>query len=187
MRNLSISCLIAGWLLASSSQAGVILSIDLDPSVSGVQSAGNFAVGQTVNADVVLSLDAAPPTSLSTYQFSIQYDRTELEFVSRSESVIPGFGFVETDTSNVNNTSLGELYLFGADTGVGPTAPSGQFVVASLVFNAIAPSGAAGDIDIRAARLTSQGDDFLVNGTFAVIPVSQLTFNSASVSGIAVP
>ncbi len=166
------------------SHAAVVLSVDFDALTSGIQSSLTATSGQTIAADIVLSLTET--TSLSAFQFSVMFDRTELTFVSRSESFPAGFGFVETDTTNTNNLGIsgtqGLLFRFGGDTGAGPVAPAGPFVVASLAFTASQPTGAATDIDIVPMRLTSEGDDFLVNGTFAVIPTAQLVFNGGSVT-----
>lgn len=165
--------------LSPSMYADVMLSIDYDAVTPGIQNSITVNPGQAVSAGVVLELTGA--TSLSAYQFTIEFDRDELQFTSRSETPPAGFGFLETDTSNVNNLAIGQLYRFGADTGNGPTAPAGPFTVAQLQFIALAPIGDLSDFDIRPLRLASQGDDFLVNTTFATIPDSQLIFTGASV------
>jgi hypothetical protein len=169
--------------LNSQARAAIILSVDFDPLTPGIQSERGVATGETFSADVVMNLTEA--STLSAYQFSVQFDRNEIEFVSRSETAPPGFGFFETDSSNVNNLANGLLYRFGADSGAGPVAPAGPFVVASLTFRGLAPSGSPTDIDVRPGKFETGLDDFLANGTFLPIPDSQLVFNGGSVTASA--
>ncbi|MDZ4851027.1 MAG: PEP-CTERM sorting domain-containing protein [Pirellulaceae bacterium] len=172
-------------------RADVIVSVDLDPVTAGIQNNLPYTVGQTVTANIVMSLTGS--TALSFYQFSVGFDRNELTFVSRTESLPPGFGFVETDTRNLDNLgsnpAQAQLYLFGADTGAGPVAPFGPFVVATATFQVNSPIGGSGDIDIFPYKNATAPfeDDFLSNGTFAPIPDGQLFFNGAAITPNAVP
>jgi hypothetical protein len=179
--------ILAAYVSPSPSRADIILSVDLDPATPGIQSNGDFAPGQTITADIVMNLSGN--STLSAYQFSLRFDRNELTFVSRSETAPPGFGFFETDASNGNNLATssdqGLLYRFGADSGAGPIAPAGPFVVASAVFTARNATGGLGDIDIAPGKFEDGLDDFLANGTFLPIPNSQLVFNGASITPVA--
>lgn len=173
---MSISCMLQAY-------ADVMLSVDLDAATPGIQAIRDSVAGQSLTATIVLDLTGS--TSLSAYQFTLGFDRTELTFVSRTETFPAGFGFVETDTTNPNNLGIsgpeGLLFRFGGDTGAGPVAPAGPFVVATATFTVNQPRGDSSDFDIFPLRLETQGDDFLVNGTFATIPTNQLVFNGASI------
>ncbi len=169
--------------------AELMLGVDLDAATPGIQASRVFASGDTFTANLVLNLTGS--TSLSAYQFSIGFDRTEISFVSRTETAPAGFGFVETDTTNPNNLgtpgSEGRLFRFGADTGAGPLAPAGPFVVATATFTVNQAVGGPSDIDIFPIRLDSQGDDFLLNTTFLPLPDTQLVFSGASIAVAAIP
>lgn len=176
---------------ASRSQAAIILSVDFDTATPGYQSTRPSATGQTVLASIFMELTGT--TTLSAYQFSVLFDKNELSYVanSRSEPVPAGFGFFETDPQNTVDLANGVLKFFGADTGAGPDASNvaqrGPYLVATASFLVTTPVGSTSDIDINAARLISEGDDFLLNGSGAVIPTSELIFNGGSITPVPEP
>jgi len=179
-------------MITTKSNAAIILSVDLNPAMAGIQSTGLFATGDTVVANIVMDLNGT--SSLQLYQFSIEYDRTELSYVSgsRSETPPPGFVWTETDASNGVNTNFsataGRLFRFGADTAVGPSASAGQigpFVVGSATFTVFAPSDLGG-IDIAPGQFEPLLDEFVDNG-FGTIATNQLIFNGATINVIPEP
>jgi len=177
--------------VAPAARGAIILSVDLDPSTAGIQSNVTAVNGQSITANIVMELTGS--SNLSFYQFSLGFDRSELTFNSRTESAPPGFGFVETDTRNLDNLATaapqGQLYLFGADTGAGPVAPFAPFVVATASFTVNNPSGGLGDIDLFPFKSITAPfeDDFLTNGTFVPVPNGELVFNGGSVTAIPEP
>lgn len=75
--------------------------------------------------------DLIESSSLSAWNFSVLFNTDNLAFVSREEVAPAGFGFFESDSSNVVDLQNGLLNQVGFDTGAGPTAAFGPFRVAS--------------------------------------------------------
>ena len=167
--------------MTSFGQAGYIVSVDVDDIVAGIQSNQSFFPGATVTAGVFLELTA--PSTLSSYNFTVRYDTTELSFVSRSES---NFGILaELDTSNAVNTVTGNIFRIDGGTLGSQTSPFGPTRIATLVFIATNPSGGAGDIDITPG-LFEAGQNAFFDGTGTNLSNS-VVFNGASISAVPEP
>ena len=98
------------------------ISLDLDPLTDGIQSTGTFATDDTIDVSVWLTLTGQ--ASVSAYNFSIQYDTNELDFVDGSRVETPPAPMEEFDATNETNDGLGLMFSFdGLTVGNGPSAP----------------------------------------------------------------
>lgn len=180
-----IMCLVAACLLcvANPAAAGLVLSVDLDPLLPGVQSSRAYSIGETVQASFILELTA--PTRISAYSFSVRYDTTELTFVTRSESAPNITGWSETNPNSAGSAS-GLLFNFDA---FGPTlvGPRGPFVVGTTSFTAIAPSGSSGELDIEVGAFNPvAGFDGFLNDANPpqLLTPNEVSYVSASVNAV---
>ena len=180
---LFIGAAIAGLSCASSTNAGIITSIDLDGSMAGVQTTNVYVPGDIITANVLMELSET--TSLSSYNFSVRYDPSELMFVSRSETPLQGLS--ELDSTNGVDMVNGIITrIDGATLGNGPTAPFGPVSVATLTFSVLAPIGGIADIDIETGRFDPEFDFAFDNAGNEV--TGDFTFAGASIQGaVAVP
>ena len=178
-------CLIAACLqcVANPAAAGLVLSVDLDPLLAGVQSSRAYSIGDTVQASFILELTA--PTRISAYSFSVRYDTTELTFAARTESASSITGWSELNPNSAGSAS-GVLFNFDA---FGPTliGPRGPFVVGTASFTAIAPSGSSGELDIEVGAFNPVVgfDGFLndANPPQLLTPI-EVSYVSASVNAV---
>jgi len=169
-------------------RSDIIISVDMNPVTPGIQS--NFeavagSIGTTFTAGLFMQLTGS--TSISVYNFSVEYDRNELTFRSRSETPANLTGLSELDTTNANNISTGRLFRFDGGTFAasgGPTAPFGPVKIGEIVFSTSTPSGGASDIDITPGRFEPLFDTFFDNPGAELM--SSVIFNGGSLS-VAIP
>ncbi len=173
-------------MLGGVGRSAIVLRVDMDLATTGIQTNLVATPGSTVTAGLFMELTA--PTSLSVYNFSVEFDRNELTFQSRSESPEALTGLSELDTTNINNISTGRLFRFDGGTFAatgGPTGPFGPVKVGEIVFLASAPTGAATDIDLTPGRFEPLFDTFFDN--LGIEVTNQVTFFGGSVSVANIP
>ncbi len=168
----------------STGRTEIIVSVDMDAATPGIQSSFQGTPGSTLTAGLWMQLTAA--TSIATYNFSVEYDRTELTFQSRSETPGNLTGLSELDTSNPNETATGRLRRFDGGTfASGPVGPFGPVKIGEIVFSTLNPAGGPADFDVTPGRFEPLFDTFFDNG-FAEV-TSLVTFNGGSFSVAAIP
>lgn len=167
--------------LANIASAGIIVSVNVTPN----SSTGMFAPGDTVVADVFLQL-TAPADRLGIYSFGVQYDTSELTYVSRQD--FP-FGVLSERFPNSPTEPLGTITNINAYNLSSPpqdqTGIFGPVRVASLVFTATNPTGDATDIDLLPGAFDI-GNDLFGDGLGNLL-TSSVTFNGASVTAVPEP
>jgi PEP-CTERM motif len=174
----------AGVLPSSIGRSEIIISVDMDAATPGIQSFMEGIPGTTITAGLWMQLTGS--TSIATYNFSVEYDRSELTFQSRSET--PGVltGLSELDTSNPVDTSNGRLRRFDGGTfATGPVAPFGPVRIGEITFSTLAPTGGTGDFDITPGRFEPLFDTFFDNAFNEV--TNTVTFNPGSFVATAIP
>jgi hypothetical protein len=173
-------------MLGSVGRSAIVLSVDMDLLTPGIQSNIQTSPGATVTAGLMIELTA--PTSLAVYNFSVEFDRNELTFQSRSETPDALTGLSELDSTNGNNISTGQLFRFDGGTFAatgGPTGPFGPVRVGQVAFLVSTPTGSATDIDVRPGRFEPLFDTFFDNLGSEV--TAQVTFVGGSVTAIPEP
>jgi hypothetical protein len=173
-------------MLGSVGRSAIVLSVDMDLVTPGIQSNIEASPGATVTAGLMIELTA--PTSLAVYNFSVEFDRNELTFQSRSETPDALTGLSELDATNGNNISTGQLFRFDGGTFAatgGPTGPFGPVRVGQVAFLVSTPTGSATDIDVRPGRFEPLFDTFFDNLGSEV--TAQVTFVGGSVTAIPEP
>lgn len=136
----------------------------MDALTPGIQSTFAGQAGATLTAGLWMQLTGT--TSLAVYNFSVEYNRNELTFQSRSETPAALTGLSELDSSNGHNISTGQLYRFDGGTFAatgGPTAPFGPVKVGEVVFSTLNPAGSPGAIDVAPGRFEATFDTFFDN------------------------
>jgi len=165
----------------------LIVSVDMDAATPGIQSTFSdpLPAGSALTAGLWMQLTGS--TSIAVYNFSVEYDRNELTFQSRSETPSALTGLSELDSSNVNNISTGRLFRFDGGTFAaagGPTGPFGPVKIGEIVFSTSTPSGGPGDIDITPGRFEPLFDTFFDN--LGAELTTSVIFNGGSFA-IAIP
>ena len=167
------------------SEAALVLSADFNPVEDGVQSTTEAQIGDRVTVDFLF--DLSDTTTLAGWNFSVLFNPENLAFVSRTEVAPSGFGFFESDPTNVNDLSNGLLHRFGFDAGAGPDAAFGPFKVGSATFDVIGLNPPASGFDVLPGDYDIPGiDDFLGND-FLPIDRSLVSFQGGQLSVAAVP
>jgi hypothetical protein len=169
--------LVCVFSACSPCQAAIVYSIDMDPLTAGIQNDVSVNAGDLVTAEIVLELTGS--TSLANYSVTLGFDTSELIYVNGSESPpAPLISFLPLDAitpGEINGIEAGVL------VGNGPVGPM-SFVIATVTFQAVSPSGNQGDIDLT---LFEDGifDGSFGNDNSALAP----TFNGGSVSVVPEP
>jgi hypothetical protein len=168
----------------STGRSEIIISVDMDSATPGIQSNFEAMPGTTLTAGLFMQLTGN--TSIATYNFSVEYDRTELTFQSRSETPGNLTGLSELDPSNPVETSNGRLRRFDGGTfASGPTGPFGPVRIGEISFLITNPVGGPNDFDVTPGRFEPLFDTFFDNGFNEVTGL--VTFNSGSLSVIPEP
>jgi hypothetical protein len=176
--------LLAVCMLGGVARSAIVLSVDMDLATAGIQENLVTSQGSTVTAGLFMELTGT--TSVATFNYSVQFDRNELSFVSRRETPDVLTGLVEIDASNPNDLAAGILRRFDGTTfGNGPVGPFGPVKVGELVFTANTITGGPTDFDILPGRFEPTFDSFFDNG-FAEV-TAQVTFRGGSVSLAVIP
>lgn len=179
-----IFLLVGGILPMTTGWSAIVISVDMDAATPGIQSNFEGIAGSTLTAGLWMELTDS--TSIATYNFSVEYDTTELTFQSRSETPANLTGLSELDASNPVNTATGRLLRFDGTTfGNGPVAPFGPVKIGEIVFSTLTPSGGAADFDVTPGRFEPIFDMFFDNASGDV--TNAVTFNGGSFSAVAVP
>jgi len=166
----------------SPASAGIIVSMDMDPTTGAIESHRVVAVNDEFAVDIVLTLTG--DTSLALYGFGVRFDTEELDFVSRTET--PPSPFSEFDKTNPFVDNLGPPYepalgavpfgwlqrFDGGTLGDGPVAPA-VLRVATLRFKAVQPQGDGSNIDLIAGLFEPGIDGFYANDYAELAPTFQ--------------
>ncbi len=159
-------------------QAGIIVTINVNPG----SSTGAFTPGETVIADVFMEMTEATD-SLGVFSFGVQYDQSELSFVSRQDFA---FGVLGERIPNLANEPIGIVTNVNAfNFSANQLGPVGPIRVSSLEFLASNPSGDINDTDLLPG-VFDLGADAFFDANFSDI-ASTVSFNGASVTAAAVP
>ena len=127
MRNLSLGLILAALLLAAPSLAAPIVSLDLDPGTSGVQSDVSLTLGAPLLVDVVIEGADAP--GLQGFELDVLFDASVVTAVS----VVDG-GFL-LDPVFVIQNDIGVFRIEFAEITLLPFGATGSGVLATLAFN----------------------------------------------------
>jgi hypothetical protein len=180
------SFLLASILLAAAMtsplQARVVVSVDLDQATSGIQSTGNYLVGDTITADLFLELTDS--TDLALYNFSFDYDQNGMSFVSREEF---DFGpLSELDSTNGVDTANGlVLRIDGGNFTQTAVAPLGPSSIARLTFVATGESG--GSVNLNPGLFEVGFDAFFNDAGEDLFAAGDVDFFGATANISAVP
>ena len=157
-------------------RAGVSVDISLAPVTDPIQNFGIYNVGDTVTANIFLLVDGLGlpvSTSLSAYNFSLQFDPSMLGFVNLSQikTTFAGLGSTSAIINNVIvdpfNSARSILTNFeGASStaGTGVIPSNGRGLVGSAQFTDLAPL-AGGSTFITAGLFDNNNDLFLTSET----------------------
>lgn len=180
MKTFFLSVFVLAMSLATSARADVILSIDLDTTVAGIQNTRDFNPGQTFTAALVLQVTGT--SRVAAFSVGMNFDRTELTATAVDTSGRAA-GFGQVNTASINQAT-GQVRPFDAIS-VGPVLENFTGNLGLVTFTATSPlSDGANDI---IAAFQTTGDDILDGDTFLVIPRPQIILNGATVNVSAVP
>ena len=171
-------------MTANAGRSAIVLRVDMDPVAAGVQTNIIGTPGATITAGLFMELTGT--TSLSGYNYSIQYDSNELTFQSRMELPSNLTGLSELDSSNPNDVGLLQRFDGGTfNLAGGPTGPFGPVKVGEILFTVKTPSGTASDIDVIPGRFEPTADRSFDNN-FAEVTTS-ISYFGGSVSVASIP
>lgn len=176
----SIATLAFALLTAAPSAHGaIIITTDLGagPGVSRT-----FVPGEVVSANIFMELTT--PSDLSSYNFSVRFDQSELTYQTRDEN---DFGALNLELATADSTS-GNLVLNidrATLSAAGQGAPFGPVNVATLNFLFNPTAGSDLPVDIEAG-LFSTGNDFFFSANGSDVG-GQVDFSGSAVSVSAVP
>ena len=189
--------MLVGAYLAKPASAAIIISVDWNSALAGIQSTIVASPGDNVTANIIFQITGA--SSISNYEMSTQFSSSRLTFISRMDmgtNVNPGLDKLPP-TGNVlnNNQNTGlispTLGLYGVNEfiagsnlgGAGPTAADPAFSVSAITFR-VEP-GLDGVV-LTPGIFPNGFDIFFSNGS-AVIPTGDFTFNSGSITAVPEP
>jgi hypothetical protein len=111
--------------------------VDMDTSTAGIQDTIAASPGQTLTADIGVTVGAA---GISSYSISVQFDTAALTLNGSPSASVPALpGGLSSLSAPAENNALGHVYSFnGATLGLGPTGTS--FVLGSINFKAVTPN-----------------------------------------------
>ena len=163
---------------ATSAHGAIIVTTDLG---SGPGASRTFVPGDVVSANIFMELTA--PSDLSSYNFSVRFDQSELTYQSRDEN---DFGALNLELSPADSTS-GNLVLNidRASLTSSQGSPFGPVNVATLNFLFNPTAGTDLPVDIEAG-LFSSGNDFFFAADGTDVS-GQVDFSGSAVSVSAVP
>ena len=176
---------IGGILPGNIGWPDIIVSVDMDPVANGIQSNVSGSIGSEIRAGLWLQLTGT--TSISGYNFSVQYDTAELTFQSRTETPSVLTGLSELDFSNPTDSATGILRRFDGGTfnpAGGPSGPFSAVKIGEIVFLAKSPSGSVSDFDVTPGRFEASADRSFDNNFSEITTL--ITFNGGSFTPVAV-
>lgn len=163
-------------VLWKTGNAGLIFSIDLDPSLSGIQNTRQVSAATQVQANLFLELTET--TSLDSYRTSIIFDNSGLTFVSGTPSPLANYSR-QSALPLLSGNVFGPFEASSNAFGAGLSGPQGPFLVGSLLFTA---QNTPGTFTIRPFEVANLDGSFDNNFN----PLTP-TFLGASVTISAVP
>jgi len=197
MPQIAKSILAAGLMLvvaiwAKPASAGIVVSVDWDVTLPGIQSTIAANPGNTVTANIVFEITGT--SSISNYEMSTRFSSSRLLFVSRTDSGplnLPINSPVNA-TFNTQNTMMSTpgLGVYGVNEGIagstllgGPTSADPPFLVSSITFTVL--PGADGLVLVPG--IFPNGLDIFFSNANAVIPLNEFTFNGGSITAVPEP
>ncbi|MDZ4849120.1 MAG: PEP-CTERM sorting domain-containing protein [Pirellulaceae bacterium] len=191
LKNLCFVVPLLACLSSNPSHAGIVIRIDMDSVLPGIQSTVLALPGATITAGLWMELTS--PSSISSYNFSVRYDSNELTFASRSETPGNLTGLSEIDNGaaeaapyTINGVPGMVLSRFdGATLGNGPVGPFGPVKVAEVNFTSSAIAGDLLDLDIVPGTFDTLFNEFFDNnGNFVN---ANIQFFGGSVTAVPEP
>jgi len=185
-------------------RAGVSVDISLAPVTDPIQNFGIYNVGDTVTANIFLQVDGLGlpvSTSLSAYNFSLQFDPTMLGFVNLSQ-IKTTFAGLASNSAIINNVIVDPFNsarsiltnFEGASStpGTGAIPSNGRGFVGSAQFTVLAPLVGstfitAGLFDNNNDLFFNVGDLLIADGTVVPIINNGVSFNGATVTAVPEP
>lgn len=180
------SCLVA-CLFASSAQADVIFSIDMDITQAGIQNTRNATSGQSFQAALVLQLNGG--SRINAFSVGVDFDNTELNATDVDFSGRPaGFEQVNDKTTlntsySINNTT-GRVRPFDAVTFANAIESNTTTIIGLITFSVLNPNADTGDV--LAAQQVIGVDDILDANTLLPI-AAPIIFNPGSITAVPEP
>lgn len=188
------ACFFLGLSLAANiGRSAIILRMDMDSTLPGIQDFVIRPAGGTITAGLFLELTM--PTTLSAYNVSFRFDNTELSYVAASRTETPsnvGAAFGSLDTGNNENpftiNGVPGLVLSrfdGGTLGNGPTGPFGPVSIGTATFTVLpGVTGTITDLDIVPGLFETA---FNENADNAGNPLTAADFQFFGGSVIAIP
>ncbi len=161
---------------AQFAQAGVMLHVDFDPHMDGIQSSLSVLQGESFTANLVMEFSDDTSAGLDAYSFSVAFDNAGMSFVMAKS--IPVAGFIEFPLPPELTVDLNAVSSFAADVGIdniglGPAFPF-SLIVGTIDFQA---GTTLGTFYITPYE-DQVFDGFFDNGLDAI----EATFNAGSVT-----
>jgi hypothetical protein len=172
----------------------LVVDVDMQPGVPGIQNTVTAAQNAPVTADLWLTLPAVVGNpGLEAYTFSIQFDNAELSLTAFPALTQFGPGAPWVLNAHVAgdevaapplNPAWGEVRALGASDGswvtpiVPPPATSWQVASVSFTAGVVVNDGAP---DVKTGLFDNVRDGFLDGTGLALIPVANIQFNSGFV------
>ncbi len=123
------------------SDGALVISVDADPTLAGIQNSRTVAVGDTFDVEIVF--DLTDLSTLSSYTISARFDAAGLNFVSGSDTSAARTEFPIGDNSVLpgidNDSGQTDVDLIDGASFPGRSAPL-NFIAASLRFTAQQPA-----------------------------------------------
>lgn len=182
IRTSGFAAALAGLLAwAASASAAVVISVDMDTSLAGIQPVRLASAGDTFTANLLMTVDAA---GVSSYSISANFDTAELTLDGAPAASYPALpGGLSPGTAPVEDSALGKAWSFNAFTaGVGPSLAT--FVFGSIKFKVVTPTtDLLDDVTPGFFNLPGALDSFFDNAGNPVTP----TFVGGAVNAVPEP
>lgn len=137
IRTSGFAVALAGLLAwATDGSAAVVISVDMDTSLVGIQSVRLASAGDTFTAALVMTVGAE---GVSSYSVSANFDTVELTLDGSPAASYPALpGGLSAGTAPVEDNALGKAWSFNAFTaGTGPSLTS--FTFGLIKFKVVTP------------------------------------------------
>jgi len=186
-----------GAFLAKPATAGVIISVDWDSTLAGIQSTIAAKPGDAVTANIIFEITGA--TAIGNYEMSTRFSSSGLTFVSRVDTGPASLPIVAVNPPssvnfNTQNTGLSTpaLGVYGVNgriaganlnPGTEPTSSTPPFSVSTLNFIV----GADANGMVLTPGIFNLSRDAFFDNNFTEIPLNQFVFNSGSITAVPEP
>lgn len=173
-------------------QAGIVLTVDVDPTRDGIQN--SVSVAANAEFDVAVFIELTEDTQLTSYTLSTRFDSTRFEFLSGSDPNPDGFTdgsetvLFDSLPSSAQFSEIDSIDAFtfgtGREAGDGRTNP---FQIATLRLRATGPESAGSLTDIATGLFAADNpQNAMSDGSFDPI-TSGIEVRGSSINITAVP